>query len=101
MQAAKASGNLDLEKLLDMKEAGIEVESFVSEEMRLQMYQKEVRARHAAVPRMLRSHHTTGVPPHALCMCASCVEPSCLHLNAAQSSCSSTFLAVRPLLSAP
>ena len=25
-----------------MKEAGIEVESFVSEEMRLQMYQKEV-----------------------------------------------------------
>jgi hypothetical protein len=41
-QAAKASGNLDLEKLLDMKEAGIEVESFVSEEMRLQMYQKEV-----------------------------------------------------------
>lgn len=45
MQAAKASGNLDLEKLLDMKEAGIEVESFVSEEMRLQMYQKEVRFR--------------------------------------------------------
>ena len=43
VQAAKASGNLDLEKLLDMKEAGIEVESFVSEEMRLQMYQKEVR----------------------------------------------------------
>ena len=41
-QAAKASGNLDLEKLLDMKEAGIEVESFVSEELRLQMYQKEV-----------------------------------------------------------
>lgn len=41
-QAAKASGNLDLEKLLDMKEAGIEVDSFVSEEMRLQMYQKEV-----------------------------------------------------------
>ena len=45
VQAAKASGNLDLEKLLDMKEAGIEVESFVSEEMRLQMYQKEVRTR--------------------------------------------------------
>ena len=43
VQAAKASGNLDLEKLMDMKEAGIEVESFVSEEMRLQMYQKEVR----------------------------------------------------------
>ena len=43
VQAAKASGNLDLEKLLDMKEAGIDVESFVSEEMRLQMYQKEVR----------------------------------------------------------
>lgn len=42
MQAAKASGALDLEKLLDMKEAGIDVESFVSEEMRLQMYQKEV-----------------------------------------------------------
>ena len=42
VQAAKASGNLDLEKLMDMKDAGIEVESFVSEEMRLQMYQKEV-----------------------------------------------------------
>ena len=35
-------GLWDLEKLLDMKEAGIEVESFVSEELRLQMYQKEV-----------------------------------------------------------
>jgi len=44
LQAAKASGNLDIEKLLDMKEAGIEVESFVSEEMRLQMYTKEVRS---------------------------------------------------------
>ncbi len=44
VQAAKASGNLDLEKLMDMKDAGIEVESFVSEEMRLQMYQKEVLA---------------------------------------------------------
>ena len=101
MQAAKASGNLDLEKLLDMKEAGIEVESFVSEEMRLQMYQKEVCTRHTAAPCMLHSNDTTGVPSHALCMCACCIQPSCLHLNPAQSSCSWTFLAVRPLLSAP
>lgn len=49
VQAAKASGNLDLEKLMDMKDAGIEVESFVSEEMRLQMYQKEVHANSASV----------------------------------------------------
>ena len=52
-QAAKASGNLDLEKLLDMKEAGIEVESFVSEELRLQMYQKEVRTPVKASPMSL------------------------------------------------
>ena len=52
-QAAKASGNLDLEKLLDMKEAGIEVESFVSEELRLQMYQKEVRSPVKAPPMAL------------------------------------------------
>lgn len=42
-QAAKATGALTLQKVLDMQEAGVEVESFVSEEMRMQMYSKEVR----------------------------------------------------------
>ena len=41
-QAAKASGSLTLQKVLDMKEAGVDVDSFVSEELRLQMYTKEV-----------------------------------------------------------
>ena len=41
-QAAKATGQLTLQKVLDMQEAGVEVESFVSEDMRLQMYTKEV-----------------------------------------------------------
>ncbi len=43
-QAAKATGTLSLQKVLDMKDAGVEVESFVSEDMRLQMYTKEVRS---------------------------------------------------------
>lgn len=43
-QAAKATGALTLQKVLDMQEAGVEVESLVSEELRLQMYNKEVRA---------------------------------------------------------
>ncbi|KAK9915263.1 hypothetical protein WJX75_006851 [Coccomyxa subellipsoidea] len=42
LQAAKATGALTLQKVLDMQEAGVEVESFVSEEMRMQMYSKEV-----------------------------------------------------------
>ena len=42
-QAAKATGALSLQKVLDMQEAGVEVESFVSEDMRMQMYSKEVR----------------------------------------------------------
>lgn len=42
LQAAKATGQLTLQKVLDMQEAGVEVESFVSEDMRLQMYTKEV-----------------------------------------------------------
>lgn len=41
-QAAKATGTLSLQKVLDMKDAGVEVESFVSEDMRLQLYTKEV-----------------------------------------------------------
>ena len=76
-QAAKASGNLDLEKLLDMKEAGIEVESFVSEELRLQMYQKEVRspvkAPHVALSAALSALHVE------LALCSAAATPySCL-----------------------
>ena len=41
-QAAKASGSLTLERMLDMKEAGVDVDGLVSEELRLQMYTKEV-----------------------------------------------------------
>ena len=44
MQAAKASGSLTLERMMDMKEAGVDVDSLVSEELRLQMYTKEVDA---------------------------------------------------------
>ena len=42
LQAAKATGSLTLQKVLDMKEAGVDVDGLVSEELRLQMYTKEV-----------------------------------------------------------
>ena len=42
MEAAKNTGQLTLQKILDMKEAGVEIDSFVSEEMRLNLYSKEV-----------------------------------------------------------
>lgn len=43
MQAAKASGSLNLQRLLDMQESGVDINSFTSSEMRLNMYSKEVR----------------------------------------------------------
>ena len=43
LQAAKSSGQLTLARLLEMRESGIDIESFVSEDMRLQMFSKEVR----------------------------------------------------------
>lgn len=42
MQAAKASGSLNLQRLLDMQESGVDINSFTSSEMRLNMYSKEV-----------------------------------------------------------
>ena len=44
LQAAKSSGQLTLARLLEMRESGIDIESFVSEDMRLQMFSKEVRS---------------------------------------------------------
>jgi hypothetical protein len=43
LQAAKSAGQLTLARLLDMRESGIDIESFVNEDMRLQMWSKEVR----------------------------------------------------------
>ena len=43
LQAAKSQGQLTLSRLLDMREGGIDIESFVSEDMRLQLFSKEVR----------------------------------------------------------
>jgi hypothetical protein len=43
LQQAKSAGQLTLARLLDMRESGIDIESFVNEDMRLQMWSKEVR----------------------------------------------------------
>ncbi|KAK9829243.1 hypothetical protein WJX72_004725 [[Myrmecia] bisecta] len=42
LAAQKATGALNLQKVLDMKEAGVDIDSFVSVEMRLTMYSKEI-----------------------------------------------------------
>ncbi|KAK9831616.1 hypothetical protein WJX74_002584 [Apatococcus lobatus] len=42
LNAAKASGSLNLQRLLDMQESGVDINSFTSSEMRLNMYSKEV-----------------------------------------------------------
>ena len=42
LEAAKNTGSLSLQKVLDMKESGVEIESFISEEMRLNLFTKEV-----------------------------------------------------------
>eukprot|EP00891_Asterochloris_glomerata_P003309 jgi/Astpho2/3309/fgenesh1_pg.00054_%23_10_t len=42
LQAAKAQGSLSLEKVLEMKESGVDINSFVSEELRLELYSKEI-----------------------------------------------------------
>ena len=42
LEAAKSMGALTLQKVLDMKESGVEVDSFISEEMRLSLFSKEV-----------------------------------------------------------
>jgi hypothetical protein len=43
LQSMKSQGTLTLSKLLDMKESGVEVENFVGEDARMQLYSKEVR----------------------------------------------------------
>ena len=43
LQAAKSQGALTLEKVLDMADSGVDVDSFISGDMRLQMFSKEVR----------------------------------------------------------
>lgn len=42
LQTAKAQGQLTLEKVLEMKEQGVEIDGFVSEDMRVQLYSAEV-----------------------------------------------------------
>lgn len=42
MESAKAMGELDLEKVLDMKESGVDIKSFTSPEFRKSLFQKEV-----------------------------------------------------------
>lgn len=42
MQSAKAMGDLDLQKILDMKESGVEIDSFTSVQFRKSLFQKEV-----------------------------------------------------------
>ena len=42
VEAKKATGQLTLKTVLDMKESGVDVDSFVSEELRLSLYAKEV-----------------------------------------------------------
>lgn len=42
LQAAKSQGALTLEKVLDMADSGVDVDSFISADMRLQMFSKEV-----------------------------------------------------------
>lgn len=44
LEAAKNTGTLTLQKVLDMKESGVDVDSFLSEELRLSLYAKEVRS---------------------------------------------------------
>ncbi|GMH36433.1 hypothetical protein BSKO_04301 [Bryopsis sp. KO-2023] len=40
-QSAKAMGDLDIKKILDMKESGVDINSFTSSEFRKSLYQKE------------------------------------------------------------
>ena len=51
LQQAKSAGQLTLGRLLDMRESGIDIESFVNEDMRLQMWC-------AALRRVQRTWHT-------------------------------------------
>lgn len=41
LQSAKAMGDLNIQKLLDMKDTGVEIESFTSPEFRRRLYQQE------------------------------------------------------------
>jgi hypothetical protein len=43
LQAVKASGALTLDKVLDMADAGVDVDSFISAQQRLDLYAKHVR----------------------------------------------------------
>lgn len=45
MQAAKAQGNLTLDRILELKDAGVEVSSLVSGDMLQQLYRQEIAAR--------------------------------------------------------
>lgn len=42
-QAAKAAGNLTLERVLELKDSGVDVAGLLGEDMRQQLYRKEVR----------------------------------------------------------
>lgn len=41
LQSAKAMGDLNIQKLLDMKDNGVEIESFTSQEFRRRLYEQE------------------------------------------------------------
>ena len=60
LEAAKNTGSLSLQKVLDMKESGVEIDSFISEEMRLNLYTKEV------CPLIL--HFVFGTSLNTVCM---------------------------------
>ena len=76
LEAAKNTGSLSLQKVLDMKESGVEIDSFISEEMRLNLYTKEVQSRtflcmHAVVLLPLHTqqlHVTVPLQHHIHCM---------------------------------
>ena len=43
LHSAKALGELSLQKLLDMKESGVEIENFTSADYRLRLFEQEVK----------------------------------------------------------
>ena len=45
MQAAKSQGSLSLEKILELKDSGVDVSSVLSNDMRQQLYRQEIQAR--------------------------------------------------------
>jgi len=68
LEAAKNTGQLTLQKILDMKESGVEVDSFVSEEMRLSLYTQEVSCSWTIMSLCCRKFTTTHSRPQGICI---------------------------------